>query len=175
MEEFELTFLPKQGIVEKLKGCVFKEMLDIYVPVSPKHVALRIRKSGQKFEMTKKHPVIEGDASHQLETTIPLTEEEFNYFEGCVSGMRISKRRYIYEENNYTYEVDVFQGDLAGLILVDIEFTGIEEKSKFVVPDWTLAEVTKDESFAGGMLCGKKYSDMEEKLEKFGYQKIHIQ
>ncbi len=88
--------------------------------------------------------------------------------------MRVQKNRYIYEENNYKYEVDVFQGELKGLVIVDIEFTSNEEKSRFVMPEWTLADVTQEEFFAGGRICGKKYADIAEKLEKFGYTPLSL-
>jgi len=43
---------------------------------------------------------------------------------------------------------------------------------RFVIPDFCLAEVTHEDFLAGGMLCGKSYSDIEDKLKKFGYVKI---
>lgn len=41
-----------------------------------------------------------------------------------------------------------------------------------LVSTWVLAEVTQEEFIAGGMLCGKNYDDISDKLEKFGYSKI---
>ena len=163
MEEFELTYLPKKEILSKLEGVSFKEMLDIYLPSTSKHPTLRIRKSGNKYEMTKKEPIKEGDSSHQLETTIPLTQEEFNEL-SLIEGKRVSKNRYLYTESEHTYEIDVFQGDLKGLILVDIEFKSNKEKSQFTPPSWVLKDVTQEEFVAGGMLCGKSYKDIEDRL-----------
>lgn len=168
MEEFELTYLAKKEVLEKLKGVQPKEMLDIYIPSTSHHPSLRIRKSGAKHEITKKQPIKEGDASHQLETTIPLTPDEFAEL-STIPGKRVSKHRYIYKENGYSYEIDVFQDALKGLILVDIEFSSNEEKSKFTPASWVLADVTQEDFIAGGMLCGKNYSDIEEKLKEFNY------
>lgn len=89
-----------------------------------------------------------------------------------IPGKRVRKIRYYYNENGQPYEVDIFKDNLDGLVLVDVEFGSKEEKSKFSVPDWFLAEVTQEEFIAGGMLCGKKYSDIEKGLEKFNYKKI---
>ncbi len=127
MDEFELTYLAKPEILEKLVGLSPKEMLDIYVPSTSDHPSLRIRKSGTKYEITKKQPVKEGDASHQLETTILLTPEEFAEL-SQVPGKRVAKKRYIYSENGSSYEVDVFDGALKGLVLIDVEFNSLEEK-----------------------------------------------
>ena len=73
--ELELTFLAK-SLPEGLAKCRQKEIIDIYIPKSSAHPVLRIRKNGDRYEMTKKEPV-EDDASHQEEHTIVLTEEEF--------------------------------------------------------------------------------------------------
>ncbi len=171
MEEFELTYLAKKEVVQKLKDAPFKAMLDIYIPSTAKHPTLRIRRSGEKYEMTKKQPIKNGDSSYQLEMTIPLTKEEFKEL-SMLKGKRVVKNRYLYKENGYVYEIDVFQGDLQGLILIDVEFKSNKEKKKFVAPLWVLAEVTQEDFIAGGMLCGKKYTDIEGQLKKFNYSKI---
>ena len=170
MDEFELTYLPK-SLPEGVWSAPSKEMLDIYIPAAAEHPILRIRKSGSKHEMTKKQPVSEGDASHQIETTIPLTAEEFADLER-LPGRRIYKARYAYTENGVEYEIDVFQQSLRGLVLVDVEFASAEEKAAFKAPDWILADITQEKFIAGGMLCGKSYADIEEKLKTFGYNKI---
>jgi adenylate cyclase len=170
MEEIELTYLIKelpQGVKESLK----KEMLDIYIPAASEHPILRIRRSGDAYEMTKKEPITGTDSSHQLETTIPLGREEFDEL-GQLPGKRVEKTRYFYEEGGVQYEVDIFGGALAGLVLADVEFGSMDAKEKFSMPAWCLADVTQEKSIAGGVLAGKSYADIEEKLNAFGYKKI---
>ncbi len=121
--------------------------------------------------ITKKQPIQEGDASHQLEQTIPLTNEEFDDL-AKLQGKRVRKERYLYRYGGRTAEIDVFKDGLEGLVLVDFEFGTVEEKGSFRMPDFCLAEVTQQTFLAGGMLCGKKYSDIEKKLAEFNYSKI---
>ncbi|MEK7650500.1 MAG: hypothetical protein AAB364_01355 [Patescibacteria group bacterium] len=173
MEELELTYLAKT-LPSDLEKAEKKEMLDIYIPASSDHPTLRIRKNGDKHEITKKQPIVDGDASRQLETTIKLTPAEFADL-SQLPGKRVQKTRYLFQENNVNYEIDVFGGDLTGLVLVDVEFPTVEAKSAFSPPDWCLAEVTQETFLAGGMLCGKKYSDIENNLAKFGYQKVNLE
>jgi CYTH domain-containing protein len=172
MEEFERTYLPKKDLMPDLRTVPFKEMLDIYIPVSSEHPVLRIRMSGDRYEMTKKQPVKDGDASYQLETTIPLTKEEFSDL-STLQGKRISKRRYLYSEGKYMYEIDVFQGPLKGLVLVDVEFGSEKAKDAFESPAWLLADVTQETFIAGGMVCGKRYEDIAPRLETLGYKAIN--
>lgn len=172
MEELELTYLAK-SLPTGLKSAKQKEMLDIYLPSTSAHPTLRIRKNGDKHEMTKKEPIVEGDSSRQLENTIPLHPDEFAEL-SQLPGKRVQKTRYLYSEDGVNYEVDVFGGDLTGLVLVDVEFDSVEKKSKFTKPDWCLVEVTQEKFVAGGMLCDKKYSDIEGDLERFDYQKLIV-
>ena len=170
MIERELTFLAKH-LPEGLADCDFKEIIDIYVPKESRHPTLRIRKNGDKYEITKKEPVDENDSSEMHEHTTPLTKEEFKALSN-IKGKRIRKLRYYYDHNGRTAEVDVFQDNLKGLIIIDFEFETSEEKAKFEIPDFCLTDITQEEFFAGGMVCGKCYEDLIEDLEKFNYQKI---
>jgi len=172
MIELEKTYLAKE-LPSELKNCKSKEIIDIYIPKSSEHPTLRIRKNGNKYEMTKKEPVNEGDASHQKEQTIILKESEFNEL-AKLDGKKAHKIRYFYEHNGRTAEIDVFQGHLKGLVLVDFEFDSLEEKDGFDMPDFCLADVTHEVFIAGGMICGKSYEDIEDDLKRFNYVKLFL-
>ncbi len=170
MEEIELTFLVKT-LPLGFENSLQKEMLDIYIPASSEHPVLRVRKSGDVYEITKKEPISGNDSSYQLETTIPLNVEEFEYVQ-LLPGKRVEKTRYFYEEFGTQYEIDVFGGSLKGLVLADVEFGSLKARDAFSMPDWCLADVTQEKYIAGGVLAGKHYSDIEEKLKSFGYKKL---
>jgi CYTH domain-containing protein len=172
-EEFELTYLAKHFPAEFSSSGPSKEIMDIYLPALVDHPTLRIRKLGDRYEMTKKQPVSETDSSHQTENTIPLTREEFADLT-VVAGKRLRKIRYYHEEGGVMYEIDVFQDSLKGLVLVDVEFTSNEEKSAFAPPAWVLAEVTQEKFLAGGMLCGKSYGNIEHDLARYGYVPVLV-
>lgn len=172
MIELEKTYLAK-FLPENLRNCKHKEIIDIYFPKHIAHPNLRLRKSGDQFEMTKKLLVNEGDASHQKEHTIPLTEDEFNVL-SMVEGKKVRKLRYYSEYKGRVAEVDVFQDDLFGLVVVDFEFETIEEKDAFEIPEFCLMDVTQEEFIAGGMICGKSYDDIEKDLSRFDYEKLFM-
>jgi len=170
--ELEKTYLAK-FLPADLKNSSNKIVKDIYIPKSIKHPVLRIRQKGEKYEITKKEPVNENDSSEQHEHTINLTKEEFQTLEK-VSGKNVLKIRYFYDYQGQPAEVDIFQDDLIGLVLIDFEFKSVVEKDNFKMPDFCLTEVTQDPHFAGGMLCGKKYTDIEPHLSGLGYKKLNI-
>lgn len=168
--ELEKTYLAKH-LPKDLKKYDSKEIKDIYLPKKSYHPNLRIRKNGDVYQMTKKEPVVDRDSSEQFEYTIKLTKDEFVALEK-LSGKEVRKIRYYYKSQGQTYEIDVFKDALVGLVLVDVEFTNKKDKDAFRMPDFCLAEVTQAETFAGGMLAGKKYKDLEKSLNKYKYIKI---
>jgi dUTP pyrophosphatase len=167
--ELERTFLAKyipEGLGE------FEILEDNFLPRDSRHPVLRLRRRGEKLFMTKKMPIREGDTSEFIEETIILHPEEYSVLNG-VDGKRHSKKRYSYDyAEGVKCEVDVYQGDLRGLVLVDFEFDSVEAKNNFVAPDFCLTEVTDQEFIAGGMLCGKRYGDIEDRLNDLGYRRL---
>ncbi|MBI4981320.1 hypothetical protein HZC30_07255 [Candidatus Woesearchaeota archaeon] len=151
MLELERTFLAK-FLPSGLEKCKCKEIIDIYLPTNAHHPKLRIRKNGDKYEITKKVPAEGGDLSQMCEETTTLTSEEFDELSSTLIGKRVHKLRYYYPYGSLIAEVDVFQAQLKGLVVIDFEFKSEEEKNAFQIPDFCLAEVTSEEFIAGGML-----------------------
>ena len=168
--ELEKTYLIKY-LPEGFEGLPFVEIKDIYIPKETEHPTLRIRKNGDKYEITKKQPTQGLDSSEQYENTVPLAKEEYLALEN-IQGKQSRKFRYYYEYQGLKAEIDVFQDDLIGLITVDFEFKEKKEKDNFAMPEFCLTDITQDKCFAGGMICGKKYSDIENHLNELNYKKI---
>jgi hypothetical protein len=61
MIELEKTYLLK-FLPEGLRDFKSKEIIDVYLPKNSAHPKLRLRKNGDKFELTKKEPIQDGDA-----------------------------------------------------------------------------------------------------------------
>lgn len=167
--ELERTYLLTK-IPKGLKSCKFIEIIDLYIPASKAHPNMRIRKKGDKLEITKKVPN-NNDASNQTEHTIPLSKEEYNALL-IVSGKKLRKLRYYFPVENRMAEIDIFQDELAGLILVDFEFSNLKDQENFKAPDFCSEDITQEEFCAGGFLAGKTYADIEDFLKKYNYKKL---
>ena len=66
--ELERTYLADR-LPDELDGTHPVRLVDVYVPEDPAvHPRLRLRRTGDRYELTKKLPVVEGDASahHEL-------------------------------------------------------------------------------------------------------------
>ncbi|MCA9363108.1 CYTH domain-containing protein [Candidatus Kaiserbacteria bacterium] len=167
MIELELTYLAK-SLPTNLTELKSKKIIDLYVDNGTDHSDLRIRRNGDKFELTRKTPVDDGDASKQTEVTIPISKTEFESFLP-VKARKVEKTRYYLEHGDRTAEFDVFKGDLSGLVVIDFEFNSEEEKDSFEMPDFCLEDITQETFIAGGVLAGKTYSDIESELNRFNY------
>ncbi len=170
MIELEKTYLLKY-FPKDFDFSEYKEIYDVYVGVGD-HPILRVRKNGEKYEITKKYPVSGTDSSKQIENTIEISEGEFCELAKLPSGRKIRKFRYDYFYKGQNFEFDVFKDDLFGLVLIDAEFATEDEKDRFSMPDFALVDVTQEKIFAGGVLSGKKYEDIVERLNFYNYQKL---
>lgn len=164
--EIERTFLAKY-LPEDIKNFPSHEIIDYYIPQGAVHAKLRIRKSDDKYTITKKVQLKDDDASVQMEHNIELSEDEFLAFKTTPSD-KSHKIRYYY--NNA--EISIFLDDLKGLVMIDFEFKNIEESLSFIAPDFCLAEVTDDEEVAGGILCHYNMETLRPFLDKYNYKNI---
>ena len=73
----------------------------------------------------------------------------------------IRKRRYVIG----AFSVDVFAGDLTGLVLAEIEQTTPEALAAISAPDWTVREVTQDARFQGGLLARMSATELAKLLD----------
>lgn len=169
--ERERTFLAKE-LPQEIKATEPTRIVDIYIPDTPAHSHLRLRQNGKTYEITKKTSVAAGDASEHIEQTIPLTEEEFAALSHC-SAKRVAKDRYRVVINGTLAEIDIFIEDLAGLVLIDFEFSTEAEKDDFTPPDITLADITQEDFIAGGLLAGKTYDTIAPEFARFCYKKLN--
>src|SRR5438309_4084122 len=72
---------------------------------------------------------------------------------GIFEANEIRKNRYPFEFEGRKFTVDMFLGDLFGLVLAEVSFETDEELDNFRPPPFAIAEVTGSEVFTGGRLC----------------------
>ena len=80
----------------------------------------------------------------------------------------IRKNRYAFEFEGRKFSVDMFLGDLFGLVLAEVSFETDEELDSFPKPAWALADVTNNEVFTGGKLSELTFADIRKEVEQNG-------
>ena len=100
---------------------------------------IRIRKQDKDYFLTYKG---RGKMVRE-EYEFPLTAEAFEHMLPKIDGILIDKIRYLIPlDETHTAELDVFQGTLSPLRLVEVEFASMEDADSFVAPDWFGDDVT---------------------------------
>ncbi|HET6852939.1 MAG TPA: hypothetical protein VFH46_11595 [Pyrinomonadaceae bacterium] len=80
----------------------------------------------------------------------------------------IRKNRYYFEFAGREFSVDMFLGDLFGLVLAEVSFETDEELDSFPTPSFALADVTNEPLFTGGRLCELTFSDVRAQISERG-------
>ena len=80
----------------------------------------------------------------------------------------IRKNRYPFEFEGQHFSIDMFLGDLFGLVLAEVSFETDEELKNFPQPPFAIAEVTNNELFTGGKLCQVAFADIREAIRRNG-------
>ena len=144
--EIERKYLIK-SIPENLKDFPCRIIEQGYLNTDP---VVRIRKDDNNFELTYKSKGL----MVRKEYNLPLTKEAYEHLLRKIDGRLIKKRRYMIPlEGNLTIELDVFEGDLAPLILAEVEFSDEQSALSFTPPDWFGEDVTFSGKDHNSQLC----------------------
>lgn len=117
------------------------------------------------LKLTQKFAPDPADLSRTHITNIYLTEYEYEVL-SVFEANELRKNRYPYEHAGRKYAVDVFLGDLLGLVLAETEFEAEEELRAFEPPPFALWEVTNDELFSGGRLVHLTAEELRRELRR---------
>jgi len=144
-----LVNLAEWQLVEKPYGNSLRQGYMIKVPEK----TVRIRIANQQSFITIKGKT-QGATRAEFEYEIPRNEAE-QLIAGFCEDV-ISKIRYDMEYAGKIWEVDVFFGDNAGLIVAEIELNSEDED--FELPPWVGQEVTSDARYYNSNLSVHPYN-----------------
>lgn len=107
-----------------------------YLNTSP---VVRIRRDNDKYELTYKSSGLMARQEYNL----PLDQESYEHMLTKIDGRLIQKKRYMIPlDSELTAELDIFEGSLAPLMLVEVEFPTEEAANTFTAPEWFGEDVT---------------------------------
>lgn len=133
--EIEKKFLIRQ-LPEHLEEYPCKKIAQGYLNTNP---VVRIRRSDDSYYLTYKGKGL----MVREEYNLPLTPEAFEHMVAKIDGILIEKTRYLIPlDHGLTAELDIFEGALSPLRLVEVEFSSEEEANSFLPPSWFGDDVT---------------------------------
>lgn len=136
--EIERKFTIKE--LPDLSNYKYKKLIQAYLNTDP---VIRIRKEDDDYVLTYKGKGLLAREEYNL----PLNAESFEHLLPKADGIVISKTRYLIPYESYMIELDVFEGDLAPLIIAEVEFESEEEAYSFAPPAWFHKDVTQDKRY----------------------------
>jgi len=115
--------------------------------------SIRVRVDGEDARLNIKSATL-GTSRTEFDFPIPATDGRAILNELCVRPF-IEKMRHYVEHAGHWWEIDVFEGDNAGLTMAEIELTSAEES--FAKPDWLGEEVSDDARYYNSNLVRHPY------------------
>lgn len=122
------------------------------------NASVRVRVSGERAWLNIKSATV-GVTRAEFDYEIPLSEAEQLIDTLCVRPL-IEKTRYFVDHAGHCWEVDVFEGDNAGLVVAEIELGSEDEP--FERPPWAGKEVSQDPRYYNAALVNLPYSRWKE-------------
>jgi len=124
-----------------------KKISQCYTSIDP---IIRIRQSDQIYVLTVKGSGL----ICREEFELLLTCEQYEKLLLKAETPILCKTRYFVPiENNLTAEIDIYHGNLQGLITIEVEFESIQDAETFIPPLWFGMDVSNNFRYTNSNLC----------------------
>jgi CYTH domain-containing protein len=121
-----------------------------YLAIAPDGVEVRVRRRAGEATLTIKS----GPGQVRIEEELAIDERRFDALWRLTEGRRVSKTRHeLPLADGVVAELDVYDGDLDGLVTVEVEFGSREMSERFAPPPWVGRELTGDKRYANQSLA----------------------
>ena len=139
--EIERKFLVDAKKVVKLKLTGGERISQGYLSTEPNKI-VRVRIKKNRGFLTIKSANI-GIVRQEFEYEIPVNDAE-EILKLCAPNI-LKKVRYKVDYAGHVWEVDIFEGKHAGLIMAEVEINSLDEYVK--IPDWVGEEVSNNPKY----------------------------
>ena len=130
-------------------------MVQGYIQTSG-HTVVRLRRAGASAFLTIKGPGSE-DGTTRAEFEYPVPVDDAETMLATLCGPCVEKSRYRIQVAAHLWELDVFDGRNAGLVLAEVE---LQQKDEVVeLPAWIDREVTGEAAYYNSELAKNPYLD----------------
>lgn len=116
--------------------------------------SVRVRVSGDEAYLNIKQSTL-AISRDEFEYAIPVADAEFLLATMCAGGL-IEKTRHHVQHGGLVWEVDVFEGANAGLIVAEVELDHADQRVN--LPPWVGREVSGDARYLNSSLVQRPFT-----------------
>jgi CYTH domain-containing protein len=138
--KFLVDNLPYSIMLDRLKSY---DIVQGYLVISADGAEVRLRKKGEKYLQTFKS----GGNKTRTEVEIEIGKDQFEALWPLTEGKRVEKTRYEYPYVGDLIEIDIYRGQLEGLITAEVEFESEDASTNFRPPIYMEREITDDKRY----------------------------
>ncbi len=113
------------------------------------NVSVRVREADGGHVLTVKG----GQGLSRTEVEFSTDVAQFDALWALTGDRHIDKCRHVVQVGEHTVEIDVFGGELSGLVIAEVEFVSVDAAHAFVPPLWFGREVTDEPSWNNASLA----------------------
>lgn len=146
--EIERKFLVEELPVSELQHAVVEQIQQGYL-IRESEREVRIRRKGEHCYLTEK----KGSGLIREEHEIHITDAMFKALWPLTEGMQLEKTRTTFMHKDQALELDVYQGALQPLMVLETEFSSEEQALAWSPPWFAGAEVTGDKRYKNAQLA----------------------
>ena len=135
---------------DDLDRCEASDIRQGYLSVGEDRTEVRLRERDSEATLTVK----QGRGRTRAEEEIELDADAFRRLWRMTEGCRIEKTRHLVPAGaGLTIELDVYAGQLEGLMLAEVEFPSESAADDFEPPPWLGPELTDDPRYSSQRLA----------------------
>ena len=122
--------------------------------VSDEIRSVRVRIAGDKAQINIKSGTL-GVSRSEFEYAIPL--DDAREILAALCGAKVEKVRHLVRYGGLVWEIDVFEGDNAGLVVAEVELDAADQAID--MPPWAGQDVSEDLRYYNSELARHPYKD----------------
>ena len=151
-QEIERKFLVDGDVPLELGDSPCERITQGYVSIDSNGTEVRLRAKAGRHTLGVKS----GPSRARVEEEIEIDQRCFASLWPLTDGRRIEKRRFAVPADGgdaRSIELDVYDGDLSGLVTAEVEFPSEREADEFQPPSWLGTDVTGDPRYSNQSLA----------------------
>lgn len=146
-KEIERKFLVNR-LPENLDSCDNSMIRQGYVHIGDDGSEVRVRSKSMQYFLTGKSDAPDTMGGMvRTESELQISKKVFDMLWPTTAGKQVEKVRFVIPYHEHDIELDIYLGELNGLVTAEVEFEDEATAIAFTPPDWLGEDITKNKAY----------------------------